>query len=64
MDSDPRKIIIAEDDRPSRDEKRFDGRGFDETRPVTAKVGIIPRADGSAMLSGPAMSLKVGLRVL
>ncbi|MDO8660861.1 MAG: exosome complex exonuclease Rrp41 [Candidatus Woesearchaeota archaeon] len=29
--------------------KRFDGRKFDELRPITAKVGIIPRADGSAM---------------
>ncbi len=29
--------------------KRFDGRKFDEVRPVTAKVGIIPSADGSAM---------------
>ena len=29
--------------------KRFDGRGFDEIRPMSAKVGIIPRADGSAM---------------
>ena len=30
-------------------EKRFDGRGFTELRPISAKVGIIPRADGSAM---------------
>ena len=29
--------------------KRFDGRKFDELRPITAKVGVIPRADGSAM---------------
>ncbi len=29
--------------------KRFDGRKFDELRQITAKVGIIPRADGSAM---------------
>jgi len=29
--------------------KRFDGRKNDETRPIEAKVGIIPRADGSAM---------------
>ena len=29
--------------------KRFDGRKTDETRPITAKVGIIPVADGSAM---------------
>jgi exosome complex component RRP41 len=28
--------------------KRFDGREFDETRKVEAKVGIIPNADGSA----------------
>ena len=29
--------------------KRIDGRKFDETRPIEAKVGVIPRADGSAM---------------
>ncbi|MBS3147312.1 exosome complex exonuclease Rrp41 [Candidatus Woesearchaeota archaeon] len=29
--------------------KRFDGRGFDELRSMSAKVGVIPRADGSAM---------------
>jgi exosome complex component RRP41 len=29
--------------------KRFDGRGFEELRPMSAKVGVIPRADGSAM---------------
>ena len=27
--------------------KRFDGRGFDELRPIEAKAGVIPRADGS-----------------
>ncbi len=29
-------------------EKRFDGRKFDEIRPMKAEAGIIPRADGSA----------------
>mgnify|MGYP001559559946 FL=1 len=29
--------------------QRIDGRGFDEARPIEAKVGVIPRADGSAM---------------
>jgi len=29
--------------------KRIDGRKFDEMRPMEAKVGVIPRADGSAM---------------
>ena len=29
--------------------QRIDGRGFDETRRIEAKVGVIPRADGSAM---------------
>src|SRR3989344_5387522 len=29
--------------------KRFDGRGFEELRSMKAKVGVIPRADGSAM---------------
>ncbi|MBI3026547.1 exosome complex exonuclease Rrp41 [Candidatus Woesearchaeota archaeon] len=29
--------------------QRIDGRKFDETRPIEAKVGVIQRADGSAM---------------
>lgn len=31
--------------------KRLDKRKFEQTRPIKAKVGIIPRADGSAMFS-------------
>lgn len=31
--------------------KRSDGRKFDETRPMSAKVGIVKRADGSAMFT-------------
>ena len=31
--------------------KRVDGRKYDETREMKAKVGIIPNADGSAMFS-------------
>jgi len=31
--------------------KRIDGRKFDEMRPIEAKVGVIPRADGSAFFS-------------
>lgn len=31
--------------------KRPDGRKLDEMRPITAKIGIIPNADGSAMFS-------------
>ncbi|MCX6749801.1 MAG: exosome complex exonuclease Rrp41 [Candidatus Pacearchaeota archaeon] len=31
--------------------KRPDGRKPEETRPMTAKVGVIPNADGSAMFS-------------
>jgi exosome complex component RRP41 len=31
-------------------EKRCDGRTPDELRPMKAKVGVVPRADGSAML--------------
>lgn len=31
--------------------KRLDGRKSDELRPMSAKVGIIPNADGSAMFS-------------
>lgn len=29
--------------------KRYDGRKFDQTRKITAKVGVVPNADGSAM---------------
>ncbi len=28
--------------------KRIEDRGFEETRPIEAKVGVIPKADGSA----------------
>jgi len=31
--------------------KRFDGRKFDEMRPIKAQVGVIPNADGSARFS-------------
>lgn len=31
--------------------KRTDGRKLDEMRPITAKIGIIPNADGSAMFT-------------
>jgi exosome complex component RRP41 len=31
--------------------KRFDGRKFDETRKIEAKVGVVPNADGSAYFS-------------
>ena len=30
-------------------EKRIDGRGIDELRPILAKAGVIKKADGSAM---------------
>jgi len=30
-------------------DKRFDGRKWDEVRPMEAKVGVVKRADGSAM---------------
>ena len=29
-------------------DKRYDGRSFDEVRPITAKAGVIKNADGSA----------------
>ncbi len=32
-------------------EKRFDNRAFDETRPITAEVGVIENADGSALFA-------------
>ncbi len=31
--------------------KRLDGRGFDEVRPIGCEVGILPRAHGSAIFS-------------
>jgi exosome complex component RRP41 len=31
-----------------KESKRHDGRKFDETRPIEAKAGVIPNADGSA----------------
>lgn len=31
--------------------KRFDGREFNETREIKIKVGVVPRADGSALFS-------------
>jgi polyribonucleotide nucleotidyltransferase len=31
--------------------KRLDGRGFDEIRPITCEVGVLPRAHGSALFS-------------
>jgi polyribonucleotide nucleotidyltransferase len=33
------------------DNKRLDGRGFDEIRPISSEVGILPRAHGSALFS-------------
>ena len=33
------------------DDKRLDGRGFDEVRPITCEVGILPRAHGSAIFT-------------
>ena len=35
----------------SKEFKRPDGRGVEEMRPITAKVGVVPNADGSAMFS-------------
>ncbi|MAG11055.1 exosome complex exonuclease Rrp41 [Candidatus Pacearchaeota archaeon] len=34
---------------PTKTFKRTDGRKLDEMRPISAKVGVIPSADGSAM---------------
>src|SRR5580658_4471272 len=31
--------------------KRLDGRGFDDIRPISCEVGILPRAHGSALFS-------------
>lgn len=34
-----------------KEHKRPDGRKFNELRPITAKVGVVPNADGSAMFA-------------
>jgi exosome complex component RRP41 len=40
--------------------KRTDGRKFDEVRPIKAKVGVVPSADGSAIFeSGNTKALAV-----
>ncbi len=47
--------------------ERFDGRKFDELRPIRAKVGVVPSADGSAMYeSGKTRAIAVvrGPRIL
>jgi exosome complex component RRP41 len=47
--------------------KRYDGRKFDELRPILAKVGVVPSADGSAMYqSGKTRAIAVvrGPRIL
>lgn len=31
--------------------KRFDGRGVGELRPIEAKIGVVPNADGSALFA-------------
>ena len=31
--------------------KRLDGRAFDEIRPITIEVGVLPRAHGSAVFT-------------
>jgi polyribonucleotide nucleotidyltransferase len=33
------------------DNKRLDGRGFDAIRPISAEVGLLPRAHGSSLFS-------------
>jgi len=46
-----KKGEILQGDKMTKEFKRTDGRKFDETREMKAKVGIIPNADGSAMFS-------------
>lgn len=51
----------------SKYQKRSDGREFNQLRPIRAKVGIVPSADGSAMFeSGKTRAIAVvrGPRVL
>ena len=35
----------------TKEQKRSDGRKVNELRPMLAKVGVIPNADGSAMFA-------------
>ena len=39
-----RRLILDE-------KKRLDGRGFDEIRPISCEVGLLPRAHGSALFT-------------
>lgn len=42
------------------EKKRIDGRGFNEVRPIECKVGVLPRAHGSALFTrGETQSLGV-----
>jgi len=44
------KIKMAKEEK-SLYKERVDGRKFDELRPISAKVGVVPNADGSAIFS-------------
>ncbi len=39
---------MKKENKETKYEKRFDGRNFDQLRPIEAKIGIIKNADGSA----------------
>ena len=40
---------------------RIDGRNFEEVRPITCEVGILPRAHGSALFTrGETQALVIG----
>ena len=32
--------------------RRVDGRAYDEIRPISSEVGLLPRAHGSALFTG------------
>jgi polyribonucleotide nucleotidyltransferase len=43
-----------------KENKRIDGRGFTEVRPITCEIGVLPRAHGSALFTrGETQSLGV-----
>lgn len=44
-------MMAKEKEKESSGFKRPDGRKVDETRPMKAKVGVVPNADGSAMFA-------------
>lgn len=43
-DAEMRRMIVE-------DSRRLDGRGFDDVRPITCEIGVLPRTHGSALFT-------------